>query len=93
MSSAARRGGPRSRPRRPGQQRLRLGPGGDEEVAAAGRCEPLDDLARAEPIAVGLDRRAAGGAAALLRQPAPVGDQRLAVEHQAQGERAGPGGG
>ena len=57
---------------RPGHQRLGLGPGGDEEVAAAGLLQPFHRLARAEPVAVGLDRRAAGRAAAPVRQPVPV---------------------
>ncbi len=67
---------------RPGHQRLGLGPGGDEEIAAAGRLQPLHRLARAEPVAVGLDRRAALGRAAPMGEPVPVGDQRVAVESQ-----------
>ena len=59
---------------------------GDEEVAAAGRLQPLHRLARAEPVAVRLDRRAAGRAAALVGEPVPVGDERVAVERQPQGD-------
>ena len=51
---------------RPRGQRRRLVPGGDEEVAAAGMLQPLDRLARADPVSVGLDRGAASGAAAAM---------------------------
>ena len=65
---------------RPGRQRLGLAPGGDEEVAAAGVLKPFHRLARAEAVTVGLDRRAAGRAAAAVREPMPIGDERGAVE-------------
>ena len=55
-----------------------------KKCAAARRLEPLHRLARAEPIAVRLDRRAAFRAAAPVREPVPVGDERLAVERETQ---------
>ena len=58
-------------------------------MPAARRLQPLHHLARAEPVAVRLNRRAAFRAAALLRQPAPVCDECLAVKRQPEGD-AGP---
>ena len=69
------------------QQRLqcrRLAPVGHEEVAASRLRQPAQHLVRAQAVAVRLDRRATGGGAALARQPAPVGNERVAVQAQAQ---------
>ena len=64
-------------------ERFRLGPGGYEEVPATRFEQRFHGLARAEAVAVGLDRRARGHSRTLL-EPAPVGLERGAVDGQAQ---------
>ena len=64
-------------------ERLRLGPGRNEKVAAARFEQRLGGLARAEAIAVGLDRRSRRNARA-LGKPAPIGLDCGTVEGQAQ---------
>ncbi len=65
-------------------ERCRFAPVGHEEIAAARAFQSLHDAGRTQAIAIGLDRGATGRGAALPRQPAPVGKQRIAIEAQAE---------
>ena len=70
-------------------QRQRLGPGGDEKVAAPRIGKVRQHLPRAQAIAIGLDRRPACRRSALLPQPGIVGEQRAAIELQPQRRKMG----
>ena len=71
-------------PRRQRHQRRGLGPSGDEKVAATRRGQMPHHFARAETIAIGLQRRTARRRAALGGQPAPVGNKRFGRKAQAE---------
>src|SRR3546814_19335724 len=66
------------------QHLLRLGPGGDEEVPAAGVAEMPHRLAGANAISVSLHSRAAGRATAPAREPPPVRHPGVAVAREAE---------
>src|SRR3546814_7946821 len=72
-----------------GHQRGGLDPGRDEKVAASRGGQMPHDFARAETIAVGLDRCAARRAAALRGEPAPVGDEGFGRQAKAERRRNG----
>src|SRR5690606_22756814 len=67
-----------------GQQFGGFPPGGDEEIAAAGRPKMAQHIARAKAVTVRLDRRAATGVAAPACEPLPVGPERGAIQMQSQ---------
>ncbi len=61
-----------------------LFPGRHEEIPASRPGQSFDHRPRTQAIAVGLYRRAASRAATLPRQPAPVSDERIAVEAETE---------
>jgi len=63
--------------------RPRFAPIGYEKVPASSTNQPRHHFDRAQTIAISLDRGPAGRTAAHPREPAPVGQERIAIQAQA----------